>query len=117
MYATKDDEIGGKLLRTTVDLGDQYKLHLLAPDEGKAPDGTPAWQIFIDGITDEGQASEHCLKGMNFAALQLWLQKVLPNHIPSSVVDKEWSKIDSALSDLSKEYVRQKLAEYAEWFS
>ena len=108
MFVTAYREIGGKLLRTMVGLGDQYKLHILAPDEGKAPDGAPAWQILIDGITDEELASEglHFLKGANFAAVRLWLKKALLNHIDRSVVDEMWPKINSALHDLSKEYAK-----------
>lgn len=100
-------------MRTTVGLSEYSKLHILAPDEGKAPDGVPAWQILIDRTIDEELTTEgtHILEGMNFAALEIWLRKVLPNHIPISVVDKKWSKINSALKNLSREYGRQRLAE------
>ncbi|MCH7605332.1 hypothetical protein IID24_05085 [Patescibacteria group bacterium] len=97
-------------MRTIVDLGDQNQLQILAPDEGESPDGVPAWQILINGITSEDL---HFLKGANFAAVRLWLQKALPNHIDRSVVDKMWPKINSALHDLSKEYAKKQLAEHA----
>lgn len=112
-------EEGGRTLRITIALKYTYRLHILAPDEGRTPEGEAGWQVLIEGTPDPSMASE----GLCFSAdanLQglYYLKELLYGIISSSVLDETWTtKIKPKLEELYKQAIRNPANEGVQTFN
>lgn len=93
-------------MRLSVELKYDYKIEMLAPDEGRDQDDDSAWQFRIFGTPDEVLETKgvYFLQEASLDRLSSVLMRVLYTSVSSSVVDETRARIETALEELYNRY-------------
>lgn len=93
-------------MKETVELKYDYRIEMIAPDEGVGPTKHSAWQFLIFGTPDKYWETEGdcCFPETRLNTLLGRLKSTLYNSVSSSVVDETWPKIEEALTKLYNAY-------------
>jgi hypothetical protein len=96
-------------LGTTIPMGYDHKLTVLAPGKASPIDGQPAWQILIHGTPEPGLASEGVRFPANaaFSDICIGLEEKLCSSVSRKVVVDTWGQVLAVLEVLYNEYAQR----------